>query len=68
MAICKYCGTEITWFKEKKKFIPIEQNGEVHECEEYKKSKKTAKVIKVSDLSAEEIARYENNINKKNKR
>ena len=68
MAYCKYCGAEITWVKEKKKFIPIEQNGEIHECDEYKKSKRTTRVIKASELSPEEIARYEANINKKIKR
>ena len=67
MAYCKYCGKEITWLKDKKKFIPIESNGEVHECEEFKKSLKKTKTLKVSDISPEEIARYEANINKKSK-
>ena len=67
MANCKYCGKEISWLKEKRKFTPIDQNGDVHECEEFKKSLKKTRRLQVSDLTPEEIARYEANINKKSK-
>ena len=65
MAQCKYCGTEITWTKEKNKFIPINQDGEVHECQEFKKARSSVKKLNKSDISAEEIARYEKEMNKK---
>lgn len=67
MANCKYCGAEISWLKEKRKFIPVERDGGVHECEEFKKSQKKTRTLGVSDLTPEEIARYESNINKKRK-
>lgn len=68
MANCKFCGKEISWLKEKGKFTPIESDGSVHECEEFKNSRKTTKIMKATDLSPEEIAKYENNINKKHKK
>tara|TARA_B100000886_G_C20340830_1_gene456563 strand:- start:83 stop:289 length:207 start_codon:yes stop_codon:yes gene_type:complete len=68
MAYCKYCGAEISWLKEKRKFIPIERDGGVHECEEFKKSLKKTKSMSANDLTPEEIARYESNINKKVKK
>jgi len=67
MANCKYCGAQISWLKENRKYTPVEQDGGVHECKEYKNSKKTSRTIKVTDLTPEEIARYESNINKKRK-
>jgi hypothetical protein len=67
MANCKYCGAQISWLKEKRKFIPVEQDGGVHECQEYKKSLDKTRTMKATDLSPEEIARYEANINKKKK-
>ena len=68
MSNCKYCGKSISWFKEKNKYVPVELTGEIHECDEYKKSKKQVKKISVTDLTPEEIARYEQNINKKIKK
>ena len=68
MANCKYCGQEISWLKENGKFTPIDSHGNVHECDEFKKSRKTTKVLNVGDLSPEEIARYESNINNKKRR
>lgn len=65
MANCKYCGKEISWLKENRKFTPLEQDGAVHECEEFKKSKKKTKIMKSTDLSPEEIAKYEGHINNK---
>jgi hypothetical protein len=65
MAKCKYCGNEISWLKDGKKFLPLESDGTVHECENYKKSIQSIKKVTVNDLSPEEIAKYEQNINKK---
>ena len=65
MAQCKYCGTEITWMKEKNKFTPISEDGGVHECQEFKKAKTSFKKLNKDDISAEEIARYEREMNRK---
>ena len=65
MANCKYCGKEITWLKDGKKFIPLESDGTKHECENFKNSVKSIKKIKITDISPEDIAKYEKNINKK---
>lgn len=67
MANCKYCGKEISWLRDNKKYTPVDQNGDVHECEEFKNSRKKTKTLKATDLSPEEIARYEANINRKKK-
>ena len=65
MAQCKYCGTEITWLKSGRKFTPIESDGTVHECENFKNSRKSFKKVGRQDISPEELAKYEKNINKK---
>ena len=65
MAKCKYCGKEISWLKEGKKFVPLESDGTIHECENYKSSRKSIKNISVGDISAEELKKYEENINNK---
>ena len=65
MALCKYCGIEITWLKSGKKYTPIESDGSVHECENFKNSRKTLKKVGLNDISPEELAKYEENINKK---
>jgi len=65
MASCKYCGKQISWLKDGRKFLPLESDGTTHECENYKSARKSAKKVTVSDLTPEEIAKYEQNINKK---
>ncbi len=64
MASCKYCGKEIFWMKEGRKNIPCEMDGGKHTCEEGRKARKVSS-ISVSSLSPEEIAQYEDAINKK---
>ncbi|MBL6989235.1 MAG: hypothetical protein ISR65_05635 [Bacteriovoracaceae bacterium] len=65
MSKCKFCGKDITWMKEDKKFRAINSDGEYHSCEEMQQSKKSIKVINPSSLSKEEIAEYEKKINSK---
>tara|TARA_B100000925_G_scaffold291251_1_gene278675 strand:+ start:3259 stop:3462 length:204 start_codon:yes stop_codon:yes gene_type:complete len=67
MANCKYCGKEISWLKDGRKYLPLESDGSTHECENYKNSRSSAKKVSISDISPEEIAKYEQNINKKKK-
>ena len=63
VANCKYCGKSITWVKEGRRNVPFEDDGVIHECEEYKKSRRSIKDLQRSTLSPEEIARYEQGIN-----
>ena len=65
MAICKFCGKEITWLKEGRKNVPIESDGSIHNCQEKQNAMKSIKHIERDALSAEEIKRYENAINQK---
>ena len=65
MAQCKYCGTEIVWTKEGKKFTPITSDGEIHECDGFKSAKNSFKRMTRDSLTPEEIARYEDAMNKK---
>ena len=65
MAKCKYCGKEISWLKDGKKFIPLESDGTTHECENYQNSRKSIRNISVKEVSEEELKKYEQNINKK---
>lgn len=67
MPNCKFCGTEIFWVKEGRKNKPIELDGGSHQCEEMKTSLKSFKKLTPNSLSPEEIARYEEQINKKKK-
>ena len=67
MALCKFCGTEIFWVKEGRKNKPVEVDGGSHTCEEMKKSRESFKRFDRNSLSPEEIAKYEEQINKKKK-
>lgn len=65
MATCKFCQKEITWLKEGRKNIPVEGDGTRHKCDEMMTSIRSTKTIERSSLSPEEIAKYEQAINKK---
>ena len=65
MSACKYCGKEISWLKDGRKYLPIESDGTTHECENFKNSRKSIKEVSINEISPEEIAKYEQNINKK---
>lgn len=63
MARCKFCGKNISWLKDGRKFIPLEDDGTTHDCEEKKNSMNSIKSMSSSSLSPEEIAAYEAGIN-----
>ncbi|MDD0851913.1 hypothetical protein HBN50_02345 [Halobacteriovorax sp. GB3] len=65
MSKCRYCNKEITWMKEGRKNVPVEGDGTVHTCQERKDAIKSFKKIEPTTLSPEEIAKYEQAINKK---
>jgi len=67
MANCKFCGGEIFWMKEGRKNIPHNMGGDEHDCDEKKQAFKNVSVD-LKQISAEEIARYEQAINEKNKK
>ncbi|MBD65099.1 MAG: hypothetical protein CME62_07830 [Halobacteriovoraceae bacterium] len=64
MAICKFCGTEVTWMKEGRKNVPVESDGGKHECEQFKNSRKSIKKFKPSDIDPEILKQYQENMNK----
>lgn len=66
MARCKFCGKNISWLKDGRKFIPLEDDGTTHDCEEKKKSMGSIKTMSGSSLTPEEIAAYEAGINQAN--
>lgn len=63
MARCKFCGKNIAWLKDGRKFIPLEDDGTTHDCEEKKNSLNSMKSMGSSSLTPEEIAAYEAGIN-----
>ena len=65
MATCKYCGKEITWLQEGRKRVPIEGDGTIHECEEYKKARNSFKKIEVKEIDPDILKQYEDAMNKK---
>lgn len=68
MAKCKYCLKEITWMKEGRKNVPVDPDGGVHSCEQMENSRNSLKKLEVTNLSPEEIAKYEKSINEKAKK
>lgn len=63
MSQCKYCNTEITWLKEGRRSIPVENDGAKHECENYKSARNSLKQIKPSELDPEILKQYQENMN-----
>ncbi len=68
MARCKFCGKNISWLKDGRKFIPLEDDGTTHDCEEKKNSMNSIKSMSSSSLTPEEIAAYEAGINQANQK
>lgn len=68
MAKCKFCLKEITWMKDGRKNVPVDQDGGIHSCEEMQNSRRSLKKLEVTNLSPEEIAKYEKSINDKAKK
>ena len=65
MSSCKYCGKEITWLQEGRKKVPVEGDGMVHECEEFKKARNSFKKIDVGTIDPDLLKQYESSINEK---
>lgn len=64
MSKCRYCGTEITWMKEGRKNIPVENDGAKHECEAFKSARNSLKKMKPTDLDPEILKQYQDQMNK----
>ena len=67
MAKCKYCGKDITWMKDGRKNVPVENDGTTHECTEYRNTRGSLREVQVSDIDPEILKQYQESINKKNK-
>ena len=65
MAKCKFCLKEITWMKDGRKNVPVDQDGGIHSCDEMKNSRSSLRTMNATSLSPEEIAKYEKGINDK---
>ena len=68
MPNCKFCGQEIMWVKEGRRNRPIDMEGNLHSCEQMQSSMKSIKTMDRNSLSPEEIAKYEQAMNDKNKK
>lgn len=62
MASCKYCGKEITWLKDGRKFTPVESDGGVHECDQYKNMRKSYREIDPKTLDPAIIKEYQDKL------
>lgn len=65
MAYCKFCNKEITWLQEGRKKVPVEGDGSVHECEEYKNSRKSIRKVELNEVDPDILKQYEQAINNK---
>ncbi|MDA9189697.1 hypothetical protein N9O57_01820 [bacterium] len=65
MSNCKFCGDTIVWMPEGRKKIPLNQDGMPHECENFKKARKSFKEMDRDELNADLIKQYERGINQK---
>lgn len=65
MSSCRYCGKAITWIQDGRKKTPVEVDGVPHQCEEFKKARRSVKKMDRGDIDPELIKKYEQTINKK---
>ena len=65
MSKCRYCQKDITWMKDGRKNVPVENDGAIHHCEVRKNSIDSLVKKDRSNLSEDEIRKYEQAINKK---
>ena len=68
MATCKYCGKNVTWLKEGRKNVPVEDDGGIHEYEQYKNVRRSAKKLTPNEIDPEILKQYQENMNKKLKK
>lgn len=64
MANCRYCGKEITWLKDGRKNIPVENDGGEHKCEEYAKTRGSLRKIEPGEMDPEILKQYQENLKK----
>lgn len=62
MSRCRYCDKEITWLKEGRKNVPVENDGGKHECENFKNARNSYRKIEPSELDPEILKQYEENM------
>lgn len=63
MASCRYCGKEITWMKEGRKNVPVENDGGVHACDAYINSKNSYKELKPNEIDPDILKQYQDQMN-----
>jgi len=63
MANCKYCGKEITWMKEGRKNVPVENDGVAHECENFKKARNSYRKMEPSEIDPDILKQYQEQMN-----
>lgn len=68
MARCRYCNTEITWMKEGRKNVPVENDGGQHVCENFKNSRNSIKELKPTDIDPDILKQYQENMDKQLKK
>lgn len=65
MARCKYCNREVTWMKEGRKNVPIDNEGNVHKCEEMMNARNSTRSVNLNEIDPEILRQYEQAINDK---
>lgn len=68
MATCKYCGKSVTWLKEGRKNVPVEDDGGIHECDQYKNVRRSARKVDPSEIDPEILKQYQENMKNKLKK
>lgn len=68
MATCKYCGKSVTWLKEGRKNVPVEDDGAIHQCEQYQNVRRSARSMDPSEIDPEILKQYQENMKKKLKK
>jgi hypothetical protein len=63
MSKCRYCNKEITWVKEGRKNVPIEGDGAIHECENYKKAQNSYRKLEPDEIDPDILKQYQENMN-----
>ncbi len=63
MARCRYCDKEITWLKEGRKNVPVENDGAKHDCENFKNARNSFRKIEPNELDPDLLKQYQENMN-----
>ncbi len=64
MSRCRYCDTEITWMKDGRKNIPVENDGAQHECKQYKNMRQSIRKMEPTDIEPDVLKQYQENMKK----